>query len=109
MGVMGRCVEEEKEKGVCGLRGDVSLTEAATRIIFVTTKHVFVATKRLSRQKWYLWQLPPVIVTWPSCIQQARPRLFLSTGPRLAVLNNCATCWVRTVSGPSACSVFGRR
>ena len=42
---MGRCVEEEKEKGVCGLRGDVSLTEAATRIIFVTTKHVFVATK----------------------------------------------------------------
>ena len=29
--------------------------------VFVVTKHVFVATKRLLRQKFYLWQLPPVI------------------------------------------------
>ena len=45
MGVARRCVEEEKEKGVCGLGGDVSVAGAATGINFVTTKHVFVATK----------------------------------------------------------------
>ena len=86
MGVMGRCVEEEKEKGVCGLRGDVSLTEAATRIIFVTTKHVFVATKRLSRQKWYLWQLPPVIVS------------------DLAILHSASSATALSLYGSKACS-----
>jgi len=50
----------------------LSLVGAAKSIIFVATntcltlayfsdKHVFVATKHLSRQKWYLRQFPPVI------------------------------------------------
>ena len=32
---------------------------------FCRYKHVFVATKRLSRQKRYLWQVPPIIVPVP--------------------------------------------
>ena len=46
----------------------LSLAGAATSMIFVATKHIFcrdkstlVATKLLSRQKSYLWQLPPMI------------------------------------------------
>ena len=35
----------------------------ATKLSFVeTSKHVFVTTKHLSRQKLYLWQLPPMII-----------------------------------------------
>ena len=47
---------------------------------FVVT-NVFVATKPLSRQKWYLWQLPPVIVTGSVCLLQKAAilkRLFVS-------------------------------
>ncbi len=29
---------------------------------------IFVATKHLSQQKWYLWQLPPMIDFVPTCI-----------------------------------------
>ena len=36
-------------------------TSVETKDVFCRDKHVFVATKRLSRQKLYLWQLPPMI------------------------------------------------
>ena len=37
-----------------------------TNINCVATKHVFVATKLLSHQKWYLWQLLPMIWNFES-------------------------------------------
>ena len=37
---------------------------------FVGTKDAFVATKLLSRQKLYLWQLPPMIEKGPSSIER---------------------------------------
>ena len=33
-----------------------------TKDMFCCDKHMFVMTKDLSQQRWYLWQLPPVIV-----------------------------------------------
>ena len=39
----------------------VKHTLVATKDVLCRDKHVFVATKHLSRQKLYLWQLPPVL------------------------------------------------
>ena len=38
----------------------LSHTLVATKDAFCRDKHMFVTTKLLSRQKWYLWQLPPM-------------------------------------------------
>ena len=38
------------------------------KIVFCLDKHVFVVTKLLSRQKAYLWQLPPMIVYGVTCL-----------------------------------------
>ena len=37
--------------------------------VFCHNKHMFVVAKLFSRQKWYLWQLPPMIAgaMWQSC------------------------------------------
>ena len=48
----------------------LALAGAATSIIFVATK-VLSRQTRLSRQKWYLRQLPPVIVNMPKFDSEA--------------------------------------
>ena len=46
----------------CRDKSFVTTNTCCHKYHFCRDKHVFVATKLLSRQKWYLWQLPPVIL-----------------------------------------------
>ena len=76
---------------------------ATTKDVFCRDKYVFVATELLSRQKWYLWQLPPMVfptgftttavsvfnqcrysheVFWPMCV------FVLISGPVHAMTDN---------------------
>ena len=48
-------------------------------LLWQKTCPVFVATKLLSRQKWYLWQLPPVIALVPHDCTSATPTGTWST------------------------------
>ena len=65
-------------------------TKLLSRQIFVTTnvtlsqqayfscdKHMFVMTKLLLRQKWYLWQLPPMIETVTGSVIHAHTKWVL--------------------------------
>ena len=59
--------------------------------MFVMTKHVFVMTKLLSWQKWYLWQLPPMIES--KCFYEWTESLYVTRDMVVTTFTFTALIW----------------
>ena len=60
----GNFVATKLWQNLCQDKKCLSRQKFCHNSILLLWQHMFVATKHLSQQKWYLWQLPPMILIY---------------------------------------------